>query len=73
MGEPGTLQGITKAEKAAIAKLAEASHEYAERFGVAAPPFHLPPDYQEAARMLRECVAHDDPDYGMEPPKEAVH
>ena len=73
MGELDTPRGITKAEKADIAKLAEASHEYAERFGVAAPPFHLPPDYQEAARMLRECVAHDDPNYGMDPPKGAVH
>ena len=43
MGELDTPRGITKAEKADIAKLAEASHEYAERFGVAAPPFHLPP------------------------------
>ena len=53
MGEPGTLQGITKAEKAAIAKLAEASHEYAEKFGVAASPFRLPPDYYSAWKTIK--------------------
>ena len=63
---------LSKAEFAAIHRLAQAFADYTKTFGVEPALMDLPGDYDAAEKMVRAAIEHNDPNLGVEPPEGAV-
>jgi hypothetical protein len=58
-----TEAALSKAEFAAIHRLAHAFADYTKTFGFEPALMHLPADYDAAEKMVRAAIEHNDPNF----------